>query len=112
MTAGSCSVMLLFSTRQTFFCHGSPAGSMGARRFGREMRFGVCSLAVTVSAESVKAGSRTLSPLANESAAGPVFRKVRRLSIEVPLFLRRRSVIARHDNALDRCHHREEQSAT
>src|ERR1700742_3219861 len=83
MTAGSCSVMLLCATRRIFCCHGRDVGSMGGRRFGSAMRFGVCSLAGTVSAERVKAGSRTLRPLAKERTAGPVFRKVRRLSIEV-----------------------------
>src|SRR5215469_12541622 len=32
MTAGSCSVMLLWPTRRTFCCQGCVAGSSGARR--------------------------------------------------------------------------------
>src|SRR5215469_4319291 len=75
MTAGSCSVMLLWPTRRTFCCQGKVAGFCGARRGGRATRLGVGSFA------GVCAAARVLRDEAKGRAAALDFRKARRLSM-------------------------------
>src|SRR5450631_2806055 len=87
ITAGSCSVMLLWPTRRIAFCQGSAAGSIGGRRTGSEMRRGGAWLAggtETSCAERVKLGSRRFIAAAIGMALALVLRNERRLSIGTP----------------------------
>src|SRR5580704_7243793 len=77
MTAGSCSVMLLWPTRRTFCCQERPAGFSAARRGGKGVNAGIDAVVVCPGVRA-KAGS---SEAASGSAAAPVLRNVRRLSI-------------------------------
>ena len=61
MTAGSCSVMLLWPTRRTFCCQGWVPESRGARRGGRGISFGAGPLmAATSSAEGAGGGIESI----------------------------------------------------
>src|ERR1700730_7495650 len=102
ITAGSCSVMLLWPTRRIFFCHGWVAGSIEGIRGGSGMSFGVDKLTAartTSSAEGLEAGSRVLSAAVIGMTAALLLRKVRRLSISIPLIFSTREVV---DNG-ERC---------
>src|SRR3982074_954575 len=95
ITAGSCSVMLLCPTRGIFFGHGWVAGSIEAMRGGSGMSWGVDTVTAaraTSSAESVDAGSRVLSAAVIGMTAALLLRKVRRLSISIPLISLEREV--------------------
>src|SRR5437660_10525821 len=83
MTAGSCSVMLLWPTRRIFSCHGKVAGSTGARRVGRGMSFGAGPLVATSATVSEETAEdfRAWMAAATGSEAAPVLRKVRRFSM-------------------------------
>jgi hypothetical protein len=83
---------LLCPTRRILFCQDSVAWTIGARRGGRGISFGMDALAAPVtisSAGSADAGSRALSAADIGNTAAPVFRPVfmkrRRLSIGTPL---------------------------
>src|SRR5690242_7088600 len=83
MTAGSCSVMLLWPTRRIFCCQGSVDGSTGASLAGRGMSFGAAPLmaAPAIVSTEMAAGLTVWIAVTNGRDAALVLRKVRRLGM-------------------------------
>src|SRR5579862_5834376 len=89
MTAGSCSVMLVWPTRRTRFCHGSEAGSgAGLRRGKGASRNPVAGMVASaglwpgIGGEGSSARKDSVNGRAAAPVVSPVFRNVLRLNIE------------------------------
>src|SRR5215471_15718087 len=83
ITAGSCSVILLWPTRRMFCCQGKVDGSTGASLAGRAMSFGavpVMAASATVSSD-IASGLSVWMAAANGREAALVLRNMRRLSM-------------------------------
>src|SRR5215469_736161 len=89
MTAGSCSVILLCPTRWIFCCQLRVVGSSRAKRGGKGRSLEVtpgAACSAMVSAERASDACKLSTAAAKGSAAAPVFKKLRRLSIGSPSF--------------------------
>src|SRR5215469_4535387 len=92
MTAGSCSVILLCPTRWIFCCQLRVVGSSRAKRGGKGRSLEVtpgAACSAMVPAERASDACKLSTAAAKGSAAAPVFKKLRRLSIGVRYFTAR-----------------------